>query len=217
LKLFWSHCLFLFIFLLAGCQDYVPKPLDPQATAVSFGKRRLDVSALRGAIGGSTRGWPPSPWKLDPLQKAARFWHPETAVAMAKAASARAAIQTADTPPNSTLAFAPEIGNPGGGVNLWVLGFILDYQIETANKRGERTAQALANSSALAIADTAWTVSSGVRAALLDLESATLRLEVLEAQRAIDEALGGMVAERAKQRAPIWRSIRISRAVTRWT
>lgn len=138
---------------------------------------------------------------------------------MAKAASARSAIQTADTPPNSTLAFAPEIGNPGGGVNLWVLGFTLDYQIETANKRGERTAQALAlaNSSALAIADTAWTVSSGVRAALLDLESATLRLEVHEAQRAIDDALGGMVAERAKQRAPIWRSIRISRAVTRWT
>ena len=65
-------------------------------------------------------------------------------MAKAKAATARAAIATADTAPNPTLSFAPELGNPGGGVNPWVLGFSLDYQIETANKRGERTAQAQA-------------------------------------------------------------------------
>ncbi len=198
MKLRWNHCLFLF--LLAGCQAYVPKPLDPQVTAVSFGKRRLDNPGLRGALGGSSREWPLQAWNLDQLQKAARYWHPEIAVAKAKTASAKAAIQTADTAPNLTLTVTPEIGNPGGGVNPWVLGFFLDYQIETANKRGERTAQAQAqtNASALAIADTAWTVSSAVRAALLDLESANLRLDILEAQRENGDALVTMVAERVR-------------------
>ena len=82
----------------------------------------------------------------------------------------------------------------------WVLGFSLDVPLETANKRGERTAQAqaVANAAALSIADTAWTVSSGVRAALLDLESANRRLEVLETQRENDAALVTMVIERVK-------------------
>ena len=189
----------------AGCQPYLPKSLDPQATAIHFGKRRLDDPQLRAALVSSghwsrSRSWPPSPWKLRELQGAALFYHPEIAVAKAKAATAQAGIQTADTRPNPTLSFAPELGNPGGGVTPWVLGFALDVPLETANKRGERTAQAqaVANAAALSIADTAWTVSSGVRAALLDLESANRRLEVLETQRENDAALVTMVIERVK-------------------
>jgi len=122
-------------------------------------------------------------------------------VAKAKAATAEAGISTADSRPNPTLSLGPEWGNaPGAGMSPWVLGFSLDVPIETANKRGERTAQARAasNAAALSIADTAWTVSSGVRAALLDLESATRRLEILEEQRENDAALVTMVAERVK-------------------
>lgn len=189
----------------AGCQAYLPKSLDPQATAVHFGKRRLDDPQLRSAIVSSghwsrSRSWPPSPWKLRELQGAALFYHPEIAVAKAKATTAQAGIQTADTRPNPTLSFLPELGNPGGGVTPWVLGFALDVPIETANKRGERTAQAQAvsNAAALSIADTAWSVSSGVRAALLDLESAIRRLEILEAQRENDLTLVTMVVERVK-------------------
>ena len=191
--------------LSAGCQTYQPQSLDPQATAIHFGKRRLDDPQLRSAIVSSghwsrNRGWPPSPWKLRELQGAALYYHPEIAVAKAKAATAQAGIETADTRPNPTLSFAPELGNPGGGISPWVLGFSLDMPIETANKRGERTAQARAvsNSAALSIADTAWTVVSGVRAALLDLESAVRRLEILEAQRENDSALVIMVVERVK-------------------
>ncbi|MCX8496745.1 MAG: TolC family protein [Akkermansiaceae bacterium] len=191
--------------LIVGCQAYEPKPLDPQANAIHFGKRRLDDPQVRSSLAASgswsnERGWPPSPWKLRELQGAALFYHPEIAVAKAKAATARAAIVTADTTPNPTFSFGPERGNPGDGVNPWVLGFSLDYQVETANKRGDRTAQAQAqaNAAALSIADTAWTVSSGVRAALLELESATQRLEVLEAQRKNDDATVSMVAERIK-------------------
>ena len=189
----------------AGCQPYLPKVLDPQATAIHFGKRRLDDPQLRAALVSSghwsrSRSWPPAPWKLRELQGAALFYHPEIAVAKAKAATAQAGIQTADTRPNPTLSFTPELGNPGGGVTPWVLGFALDVPLETANKRGERTAQAqaVANAAALSIADTAWTVSSGVRAALLDLESASRRLEVLETQRENDAALVTMVVARVK-------------------
>ena len=191
--------------LFVGCQAYEPKPLDPQANAIHFGKRRLDDPQVRSSLAASgawnnERGWPPSPWKLRELQGAALYYHPEIAVAKAKAATARAAIVTADTAPNPTLSYAPELGNPGVGINPWVLGFSLDYQIETANKRGERTAQAKAqaNAAALSISDTAWAVSSGVRAALLELESATRRLEILETQRANDDATVSMVAERIK-------------------
>ena len=189
----------------AGCQPYLAKSLDPQATAIHFGKRRLDDPQLRAALVSSghwsrSRSWPPAPWKLRELQGAALFYHPEIAVAKAKAATAQAGIQTADTRPNPTLSFAPELGNPGGGVTPWVLGFALDVPLETANKRGKRTAQAqaVANAAALSIADTAWTVSSGVRAALLDLESASRRLEVLETQRENDAALVTMVVARVK-------------------
>lgn len=192
--------------LFSSCQAYLPKPLDPQATAIHFGKRRLDDPQLRSALVSSghwsrARPWPPAPWKLRELQGAALYFHPEIAVAKAKAATARAGIATADTRPNPTLSLGPEIGaNPGAGISPWVLGFALDVPLETANKRGERTAQARAvsNAAALSIADTAWTVSSGVRAALLELESTTRRLEFLEQQRENDAALVTMVVARVK-------------------
>ena len=171
--------------------------------AIRFDKRRLDDPQLSSAIVSSghwnrSRGWPPAPWKLRELQGAALYYHPEIAVAKAKAATASAGIQTANTRPNPTLAFLPELGNPGGVVSPWVLGFSLDVPIETANKRGERTAQArvVSNGAALAVADTAWTVSSGVRVALLELEMANRRLEILNSQRENDAALVVMIVER---------------------
>jgi outer membrane protein, heavy metal efflux system len=201
-RFFW---LTSFIFL-GACQVYQTKILDPQATSISFGKRRLDDSAVRSSLVSSghwsgKRAWPPRPWRLRELQGVALFYHPEIAVAKAKAATARAAISTADTAPNPTLSFLPELGaNPGAAASPWVLGFSLDVPIETAGKREKRTAQAqaAANSVALSIADTAWTVASGVRAALLELEVATRRLEVLEKQQENDLALVSMLATRVK-------------------
>ena len=192
--------------LLAGCQAFSPKPLDPQAVALHFGKRRLDDPSVRAALVGSghwksSRSWPPSPWKLRELQGASLYYHPEIALAKARAVTSRAAITTASTRPNPSLSISPEIvANPGSVVSPWVLGFALDLPIETAGKRGKRTAQAIsqANAAALSIADTAWTVASGVRTALLDLESATQRLELLEAQRENDATIVTMVAERVK-------------------
>lgn len=185
---------------ISACQTYGPKSLDPQATAASFSRRRLDDPALHSAMISAgywknKRTWPPSPWKLHELQGAALLGHPEIAVAKAKATSARAAIRTANTAPNPGITFTPELGQ---AASPWVLGFSFDWPFETANKRGERTAkaQAEANAAALTIADTAWSVSSAVRAALLDLEIATRRLEILEAQRENNTALVTMVSAR---------------------
>jgi len=192
--------------LLASCQHYEAKPLDPQVTAIRFGRRKLDAPEVRGALVASgvwkkDKAWPPSPWALRELQAAALYFHPEIAVARAKAETASAAITTADTRPNPTLSFVPEIGsNPGSGVSPWVLGFSLDVPLETAGKRRERVSQARAqaNAAALSIADTAWTVCAGVRSALLDVEVAIRRMEILEVQRGNDDALVSMVAERVK-------------------
>lgn len=194
-----GSCLALLL-ALSACQAYWPKSIDPQATASSFGRRRLDDPALRSAMISAgywknNRSWPPSPWRLRELQGAALLGHPEIGVAKAKAASARASIGTANTAPNPGISLSPELGQ---GTSPWVLGLSFDWQVETANKRGERTAKAQAesNAAALSIADTAWSVSSGVRAALLDLETATRRLEILEAQRENDTTLVTMVSAR---------------------
>ncbi len=192
--------------VFVGCQAYRPQELDPQATAVSFGKRRLDDPQLRKALvssggWGLSRGWPPTPWRLRELQAAALYYHPEISVAKAKAATALASIVTADTRPNPTASFGPEFGNhPGLGISPWVLGFSLDMPIETAHKREYRTAQACAvsNAAALSISDTAWTISSGVRAALLDLEAINCRVKILEAQRENDEIRVRMVVARVQ-------------------
>ena len=191
--------------LLASCQAYVAKSLDPATTAADFGRRTLDGPELRGALVASGhwsgKTWPPSPWKLGELQGAALHYHPEIAVAKAQAATALAAITTADTPPNPSLSLGPELNaNPGAGVSPWLFGFSLDLPIETAGKRGERTAKARseANAASLRIAGSAWAVTSGVRAALLEIETSASRLELLESQYQNDVSLVAMADSRVK-------------------
>ncbi|WP_052572678.1 TolC family protein [Haloferula sp. BvORR071] len=182
---------------LSACTAYQPQLLDPSATAADFSRRRLDDTALRQPlidVGSreARRAWPMGSWSLRDLQTVALCYHPEIAVAKAKAVSATAAITTADTAPNPVLNFAPEYGvNPGSGVSPWVLGFSPDITIETAGKRHERTTQAQhqANSAALAIADKSWQVISAVRSALADLEVAKRRLSVFEEQQRNDDEL----------------------------
>ncbi|HEY1122513.1 MAG TPA: TolC family protein [Haloferula sp.] len=182
---------------LASCIHYQAGSLDPGTTAADFSRRRLDDPSLRPHLvaAGSTRArttWPLDRWTLRDLQAVALHYHPEIAVSKAKAASAIAAITTADTPPNPTLSLTPEYGsNPGAGVSPWILGFSPDITIETAGKRQARTKQARhqANSAVLAISDTSWLVMSAVRAALVDLEASRQRLTLLEEQQRNDDEL----------------------------
>lgn len=191
--------------VFTACQTYLAKPLDPQSTAVGFSNRSLDDSGLRAALASSgyspaSKSWPPSPWRLRELQGTALHFHPDIAVAKAQAASSLAAVTTADSAPNLGLNFNPERGSPGAGISPWVLGFSLDYTIETAGKRTQRTrqARATANATVLGISDKAWTVVSAVRSSLLELEANTKRLEVLESQRENDETLVAIVAKKVQ-------------------
>jgi outer membrane protein TolC len=199
------------LIFLTGCQSYPAKLLDPQATAADFSRRRLDSPALHSQLVASghwsaKQSWPPSSWRLRELQGIALCYHPEISVAKAKAATALAAITTADTAPNPIIGFTPEHGNfPGPGLSPWVLGFTVDVPIETAGKRKERTTQAraAANSAILGVADKAWTIVSAVRSALVDLESTTQRLRLLEEQqRNDDEVIATLTARVAAGEAP---------------
>lgn len=175
--------------LLTACQPYTPRLIDPQVTAADLNKRTLDSPQLKQALISAgdlpNKSWPPSPWKLREIQGAAVFYNPDIAVARAQAKSADAAITTADTALNPSISFLPELAaNPGAGVTPWVAGFNLDFTIETAGKRQERTstARALANAAALRVADSVWSTISGARSALLDLEYASQRHTLLDTQ-----------------------------------
>ncbi len=187
---------------LYSCEQYVPNLLQPAATAEHFSKRSLDDSSVRSALISagtrkSTKSWPPSTWTLGELQAAALHFHPDIVLAKAQAKSALAAITTADTSPNPSISFSPEIGaNPGVGISPWVLGFSLDIPIETAGKKFERTreARAKANAAVLAISSKSWSVISLVRVKLLEWQGLTERVKILEQQRANDQQLVSLVA-----------------------
>ena len=187
-------------FFAFACQSYSPKTLDPQVTAGEFGKRSLEDPGLRTALIASghwkaRQSWPPAPWGLRPLQGAGLHYSPDIAVAKAQAQSALAAIGTADTTPNPSLAFAPELGTSGGVASPWVLGFSLNFPIETAGKRQLIVSQARAQSNAavLGISEKAWAVISGVRSSLLDLEAGSKRLEILNSQRENDAEIVAII------------------------
>jgi len=173
---------------LSSCEAYHPLTLDPQATAASFSHRSLDDHQALAAAGSRKN----DEWQLRALQQVALIYHPEIAVAKAKAQTSLAAITTADTAPNPTLAFTPEYGNhPGAGISPWILGFSPDITLETAGKRRERTGQAraAANSAVLSVVDKSWTVAAAVRTALLEYAAAGERLAILDEQRNNDDEI----------------------------
>lgn len=162
--------------LLAGCHSYAvyqPAPLAPPAIARSLEARSLDDPALRDwmrrAAGFQAPAWPLASWDLDSLTLAAYYFSPDLDLARARAAAADAAIQTAAMKPNPALSVGP--GYESAPESPFMFGVDLSIPIETAGKRGYRIAQArhLSEASRIQIAQTAWTVRSRVRAALVSL------------------------------------------------
>lgn len=172
---------------LPSCQSFVPAPLDAGASASAFGSRSLNDASLHSYLVSTGRAPRGESWTLHPLEGAAEYYHPDVAVARAKANTALAAIDTADTAPNPGLSLAPELGKASQGTSPWILGFSLDITVETAGKRGLRAEQARlsANSAALAVSDALWTARSGARAALLEREAALQRSALLQDQAAL--------------------------------
>ena len=171
-------------FLPVACQQFVPAPIDASSSAANFSSRSLADPGLRDYQRKTKRSPQGNTWGVAPTQAAAEYFQPDVAVARAKAASALGAITTADTSPNPSLVFTPERGQSTGVNSPWVLGFSLDFPIETAGKRQLRTAQAryTANSAVLAITEAIRTASSAARSALLEKEAASRRAAILTEQ-----------------------------------
>jgi len=186
----WAIALPLLAFA-SGCAPYKyhPAPVSPPTLASSLEARSLDDPGLQAwmsqAAGFEPSAWPVTTWDLNALTLAAYYFNPDMDVARANAAVADAAIETAAMKPN------PSVGASGGYETLaespYLLGFDFSLPIETAGKRGYRIAEAthLSEASRLQVAETAWTVRSQVRAALVGLVFAEKGAATLREQEAL--------------------------------
>jgi cobalt-zinc-cadmium efflux system outer membrane protein len=174
------------VFLLAGCamQRFQPSPIVASATASQFESRSLADDGLRSFEEKNMNQpvpWPPKTWNLQTLSLAALYFNPTLDLARARVARADAAVLTAGARPNPTLGISPGIPSP----YLFTLDFAVP--IETAGKRGYRvqSARNLDQAARLDFADSAWTVLSGVRLALLNYLLASRSLELVRSEEQV--------------------------------
>jgi outer membrane protein, heavy metal efflux system len=161
--------------VLQGCATYHPEPLEPSKVAQQFDSRSMSNPGLcqyLGAnMGANLPSCPPPQWNLAALTLVGFYYSPAIAVADARVHEADAAVITARAVPNPTLHFGPQFREAiSPNFAPWGIGsFNLDMPIETAGKRGYRTAEAqrLADAARLAAGETAWAVQSRIRDALL--------------------------------------------------
>lgn len=168
----------LYMAALTGCavMRYEEQPLSPKHSAASFAGRRLDPAVAQ--------------WSERALVREAMSGHPDVVLAKARLTTARAAVGTANTKPNPTAGFQPDIAaNPNGAISPWALGFTLDVPIETAGKRARRVDVALAavQTAALNAATALFQTADAVRHAFRNLAAAAARVELLGHQQAAQE------------------------------
>lgn len=173
--------------LLAGCASYTPRSLDPAAEQAAFAGRSLTDPGLQRFLQAQSIG--ASAGTLERLTGAAFYYQPELDAARAQWQVDRAAAITAGARPNPTISGSAEYNaDAESGVSPWARGLELAIPIETAGKRRQRIAHAVARAEAaqLRLADTAWQVRSRVRAELLAAISTELLLRrqvALETER----------------------------------
>src|SRR5262245_293551 len=134
------------VLLLAGCQSFEPRTLDPAREAAAFEGRSLtspEVEARVERLLGTSEA--PARWDAASLTAAALGFRPALAVARARAQRAAAGITSAGARPNPTLSLVPEIAsNPEAVASPWGPALSISWPIETAGKRGHRIDQARA-------------------------------------------------------------------------
>jgi outer membrane protein, heavy metal efflux system len=172
------------ILFLVGCaaQRYQAAPIVAKETASRFESRNLADSGLQSFIeqnlGRPMSSWPPATWDLQTLSLAALYFNPALDSVRARIGGTEAALITAGARPNPTLSIAPGIPSP----YLLTLDFAIP--IETAGKREHRmqAARSLDQASRFDLADSAWTVRSAVRTALLNYIIASQNLELFRSE-----------------------------------
>lgn len=143
--------------LLAGCARPPAASLDPAATL-----RELRAAPAQLPAGELAPALTELAWKE----------HPELRLAQAQLAAAQAGIRTAQALPNPSFGFSATKAD--GIPQPWTLSYGLSLPIETGGKRSLRVRQAELNvdGARLAVADAAWKLRSGIRAALVDWHQA---------------------------------------------
>jgi hypothetical protein len=133
---------------LYGCATYHFEPLDAVKTAQQLDSRSLRNPELcqyiDANIGANPPSCPPPQWSLDALTLVGFYYSPDIAVADARVREADAAVVTARAVPNPTVHLGPQF-REAASPNFAPRGigsFNLDLPIETAGKRGYRTAEA---------------------------------------------------------------------------
>jgi cobalt-zinc-cadmium efflux system outer membrane protein len=177
------------ILSLAGCaaQRYQAAPIVASATASRFESRNLADPGLQSFeeqnLGHPVFPWPPKTWDLQTLSLAALYFNPSLDSARARVAGSEAAMITAGARPNPSLSIAPGIPAP----YLLTLDFAIP--IETAGKRGHRiqVASNLDQAARFDLADSAWTVRTGVRVGLLNYLLACRSLELFRSEEKVRE------------------------------
>jgi cobalt-zinc-cadmium efflux system outer membrane protein len=170
--------------LATGCaaQRYQPAPVAPDATASDFQARTLADPALRSfeesCLGRPLSPWPPQLWEFQTLSLAALYFNPALDEARARIAESQAALVTAAARPNPTFSITPGIPSP------YLLSADLSFPLETAGKRGYRiqAARSLDQAARFDLADSAWTVRSELRSALLEYLLASETLDLLRSE-----------------------------------
>src|SRR6195256_4730371 len=175
------------VFLLAGCavQRYRPAPIVASSTASRFESRNLADPGLQSFeeqnLGHPVSPWPPKTWDLQTLSLAALYFNPALDSARARVTATEAALVTAGARSNPSLSIAPGIPAP------YLLTMDFSIPIETAGKRGHRiqAASSLDQAARFDLADSAWTVRSGIRSALLNYIIASQNLELFRSEENI--------------------------------
>ena len=189
--------------VVAGCTQFQPLPLAPEKSAAQFDARRLDDPGLKSFLaenaGGAPATWPLASWDLTSLTLAAFYFHPDLAVARAQWRVAQAAVLAAGARPNPSVSFSPSYDTQiPGNYSPWLIPVTFDLPLETAGKRGKRTAEAekAAESARWSFVTAAWQIRSGVRASLLDFSLAGRRAELLQKQFAVQTEIVTLLQSR---------------------
>src|SRR5229473_4719572 len=177
------------VIFLAGCavQRYRPAPIVASTTASGFESRSLADPGLQSFeeqnLGHPVSPWPLKTWDLQTLSLAALYFNPALDSARARLAGTEAALVTAGARPNPSLSIAPGIPTP------YLLTLDFAFPIETAGKRGHRiqVARNLHQAARFDLADSAWTIRSGVRTALLNYLLSSRNLELFRSEEKVRE------------------------------
>jgi outer membrane protein TolC len=186
--------------LLAGCQTFHSQPISSSKTAENFDSRTLNNPELREFLERNLRTnfstWPPRSWDFSKLILAAFYYHPSLDVARAQWMSSDASVISAKTRPNPTISISPEYDfSATKNVSPWIAGFNFDLPIETAGKRGYRSARAqyLSEAARLNIGSVAWEVRKNLRDSLIDFNTAKKEKALLEKQKEIQTKIAAIL------------------------